>query len=62
MSIKPNEIIEKLSKEDQLLLSRILQVEKNRLHIRDLKPSSRNEKEIIEAIINEVDQVVKDEN
>lgn len=62
MSKKPNEVINQLQKKDQILLGRILQVEKNHLHIRDLKASSRTEKEIISAIIKEVDEAVKDEN
>jgi len=62
MSKKPNDVINQLQKEDQILLGRILKVEENHLHLRDLKASSRTEKEIISAIMKEVDEAVKDEN
>ena len=62
MGLKPNDIIGSLSKDDQKLLNSILSIEKKRLHIREIKSNTRNEKEIVSEIIAAVDKAVENEN
>ena len=61
MGVKPNEIIKSLSPEDQALLNSILSIEKNRLHIHEIKINSRHEKEIVSEIVSVIDKAVKDD-
>lgn len=61
MGMKPNEIINSLSPEDQGLLNSILSIEKSRLHIHEVKKNSRTEKEIVSEIVSVIDKVVKDD-
>lgn len=58
----PNQIIQKLSKEDQKLLNKILAVEKKSLHIQKINSNSRDEKEIVKEIVNAIDGVITDAN
>ena len=62
MGLKPNDIIGSLSKDDQKLLNSILSIEKRRLHIREIKSNTRNEKEIVSEIVAAVDKAVENEN
>lgn len=62
MGLKPNDIIGSLSKDDQKLLNSILSIEKKRLHIREIKSNTRNEKEIVSEIVAAVDKAVENEN
>lgn len=62
MGLKPNEIIGSLLEEDQKLLNGILSIEKRRLHIREIKNNTRNEKEIVSEIVAAIDKAVEDEN
>jgi hypothetical protein len=58
----PNQIIQKLSKEDQKLLNKILAVEKKSLHVQKINANSRDEKEIVKEIVNAIDGVLTDAN
>ena len=51
MDLKPKEIIDALSKEDQGLVNNILMLEKRKLHHSEINPNSKEEKEIITEII-----------
>jgi len=62
MGIKPGDIVNSLSKEDQSLLNKVLDVEKRYLHIQEIKKNSRNEKEIVSEIVAVIDKVVGDDN
>lgn len=62
MGLKPNDIIGSLSKDDQKLLNSILSIEKKRLHIREIKSNTRNEKEIVAEIVATIDKAVENEN
>jgi hypothetical protein len=56
----PNQIIGKLSEEDQGLLNSVLAIEKKRLHIQTIKTNSREEKEIVKEIVGAIDGAVTD--
>jgi len=58
----PADIIKKLNKKDQELLNRILQAEKQKLHVQNVKPGSRDEKDLVAAITKLIDEVVTDAN
>ena len=58
----PNQIIQKLSKEDQKLLNKILAIEKKSLHIQKINANSRDEKEIVKEIVDAINGVLTDAN
>ena len=58
----PNQIIQKLSKEDQTLLNKILAIEKKSLHIQKINANSRDEKEIVKEIVDAINGVLTDAN
>ena len=62
MGLKPNQIIGSLSKEDQQLINNVLAIEKRRLHIREIKKNTRNEKEIVSEIIDVINRAVENDN
>ncbi len=62
MDLKPKEIIDALSKEDQGLVNNILMLEKRKLHHSEINPNSKEEKEIITEIIGFINRAVKDVN
>ena len=62
MELKPNEIINSLSEEDQHLLNEVLGVEKRHLHIQEIKKNSRSEKEIVLEIVKIIDKAISDDN
>jgi len=62
MSKKPDEVLKKLSTEDQKLLNDILGVEKRYLHIQDIKSNSREEKEVVNELVKIINKAVPDED
>ena len=62
MTKKPNEVIELLTGDDKKLLNEVLAIEKKRLHIREIKNNTRNEKEIVSEIVSLINKAVGDEN
>jgi len=58
--VKPNDIIQSLSKSEQRVLNAVLEIEKRNLHIDEIKRNSRTEKEIISNIINVINKAVDD--
>lgn len=63
MEIKtPGEIIKSLSTEDQKLLNKILGIEKQHLHVEEIKNNSRVEKDIVLEITSCIDEAVTDDH
>ena len=60
--MKPNEIIDGLSKEDQKIINEILTHEKNYLHHNELKANSRTEREIVAKVVDIIDVAVNNDN
>ncbi len=63
MEIKaPGEIIKTLSTGDQQLLNKILGIEKQHLHVEEIKKNSRVEKDVVLEIIKCIDEAVTDDH
>lgn len=58
----PSQIINKLDKRDQDLLNSILSVEKSKMHVQNIKTNSRDEKDLVKAIVKIIDEAVTDAN
>jgi len=58
----PTEIISELVAQDQSLLNKVLNIEKRRLHIQKIKNNSREERELVDEIVQIINQEIHDDN
>ena len=54
----PDQVIKKLGKKDLDLLNSILKVEKDKMHIQNIKTNSKDEKVLVTAIVKIVDEAI----
>ncbi len=51
-----------MSQVDKKLLNEILSIEKNKLHLPEIKNNSRDEKEVLDQIERRINEAIKDAN
>ena len=59
---KPEEILGSLSKRDQKVVKTLLNIERTKMHVLDLKAGSREDKKLVDQVVVLLQQEISHEN